>query len=177
MICPQCGYDMGNKNRCLRCGFEVRTLAVVSDDESYKKDSNGKQDQKQNDDDTIVIDPFNVFLTHPYGYEDEFGSGYGVPMDDPFTTLIDSIFDPIGDLLGGLFGFDMSPPRRRVVEEPPPVKKKKQGPIYVIDDIEIIEPDKEEKETPQNTESQNDETTNTHKNKIKNKFKKNDKKK
>ena len=140
MICPQCGYDMGNKNKCLRCGYEVKTLTVVSEEEQKKREEKQKEE-----DDTIVIDPMNVFLTHPYGYEDDFGTGYGAPIDDPFVSIIDSLFggDPFADLLGGLFGFGS--PRRHVVhEEPPPRKKKKQGPIIVVDDIEIIDPNKEE---------------------------------
>lgn len=140
MICPQCGYDMGNKNKCLRCGYEVKTLTVVSEEEQKKR-------EEKEEDDTIVIDPMNVFLTHPYGYEDDFGTGYGAPIDDPFVSIIDSLFggDPFADLLGGLFGFGS--PRHRVVhEEPPPRKKKKQGPIIVVDDIEIIDPNKKEED-------------------------------
>lgn len=137
MLCPQCGYDIGHKNKCLRCGYEIKTL-VVSDEEKEQK--HGQKEE----DDTIYIDPMNVFLTHPYGYEDDYGTGYNAPIDDPFVSIIDSLFggDPFADLLGGLFGFGA--PRRRVVyEDPPPRKKKKQGPIIVVDDIEIIEPDKE----------------------------------
>ena len=147
MICPQCGYDMGHKNKCLRCGYEVKTLTVVSEDEREDK---SKDEDK---DDTIVIDPMNVFLTHPYGYDDDFGTGYGAPMDDPFVSIIDSLFggDPFADLLGGLFGFGPSR-HRQFVEEPRPTKKKKQGPIIVVDDIEIIDPNKpdedEDNESP-----------------------------
>ena len=132
MICPHCGYDMGNKNKCLRCGYEVKDVAVSDGREG------GKDGHKKDEPETIVIDPCNVYLTHPYGFEDEGGTDY-----DPISDLFGSLFgDPISDLLGGLFGFDMNPfgrsTRRTVVEEPPP-KKKKQGPIYVVDDVEIFD--------------------------------------
>ena len=131
MICPHCGYDMGNKNKCLRCGYEVKDVAVS--DGRERKDGHKKDDPE-----TIVIDPCNVYLTHPYGYEDDDGVDY-----DPFADLFGNLFnDPISDLLGGLFGFDLNPfgrsSRRTVVDEPPP-KKKKQGPIYVVDDVEILD--------------------------------------
>ena len=172
MICPQCGYDMGNKSKCLRCGYEVKTLSVVN-----QKDEHG-QDAQGDNNETIDIDPCNVFLTHPYGYDDDFGTGFGSPFDDPFVSIIDSLFgDPIGDLLGGLFGFDMSPPRHRM-EEPPTPRKKKQGPIVVVDDIEIIEPEKDgeakDDEQPEPGEPKDEEP---HKkksdSKIKNMFKRN----
>lgn len=173
MICPQCGYDMGNKNRCLRCGYEVKTLTVVTEKDEQEREEKEK-------DDTIVIDPCNVFLTHPYGYEDDFGTGYGSPFDDPFVSIIDSIFgDPIGDLLGGLFGFDMAPPHRQIREESPPTKRKKQGPIVVVDDIEIIEPDKEEKSKTESKEQpqKTDEPRKKASDKFKNIFKRNNNRK
>lgn len=176
MICPQCGYDMGNKSKCIRCGYEVKTLTVVTENDEKK------QEQKQEKDETIVIDPCNVYLTHPYGYDDEYGTGYGSPFDDPFVSIIDSLFgDPIGDLFGGLFGFDMSPPRRPRREDPPPARRKKQGPIVVVDDIEIIEPEKEDKKTekphPQHQSEHKNPSGSAHKKpngKFKNMFKKND---
>ncbi|MDE7107921.1 MAG: hypothetical protein K2O39_06310, partial [Clostridiales bacterium] len=73
MICPQCGYDMGNKNKCLRCGYEVKNLSVVVEKDEPKKE--------QEENNVIDIDPCNVFLTHPYGYEDDFGTGFGSPFD------------------------------------------------------------------------------------------------
>lgn len=138
MICPQCGYDMGNRNKCYRCGYEAKTLAVVKESDKNDDDARDSEDVPE----TKVIDPCNVFLTHPNGYEDEeedfaiFGS--------PFSSLFGDIFgDPIGDLLGGLFGIDLGP-RRTVVREEPPKRKKKQGPIVEVDDVEIIPGDEPE---------------------------------
>ena len=179
MICPQCGYEMGNKSKCLRCGYEVKTLSVVTQKDENEQDARQQQEKPE----VIDIDPCNVFLTHPYGYEDDFGTGFGSPFDDPFVSIIDSLFgDPIGDLLGGLFGFDMSPPRRHR-EEPLPPRKKKQGPIVVVDDIEIIEPDKEYEEKADMEEQKTDERTDGEQqkkkseSKIKNMFKRNNNRK
>ena len=132
MICPECGYDMGNRNKCYRCGFEVKTLTVV--DNADKDESQNADEEKV---ETKVIDPCNVYITHPYGVEDEvFGSaGRG------FSSLFDELFgDPISDLLGGLFGINLNPRRSVFIDDPPPQpkKKRKEGPIIVVDDIEII---------------------------------------
>ncbi|MDE6401692.1 MAG: hypothetical protein K2L54_03670, partial [Clostridiales bacterium] len=128
MICPQCGFDMGNKNKCIRCGHEVKTLAVV--DERANDDEPKTEEEKT---ETKVIDPCNVYLTHPYGFEDDDGFG------DPFASLFGGLFgDPIGDLLGGLFGFDVSPRRSVRYEEEQPKKKRKQGPIVEVSDVEVI---------------------------------------
>lgn len=100
MICPQCGYDMENRHTCLRCGYEVKTLVTVSEEESKKREEKEK---------TKVIDPSATILTDEYGNsvdeEDYF---------DPFGSIFDSLFgfDPIGDLLGGLFGMDVRMGRR-----------------------------------------------------------------
>lgn len=141
MICPQCGYDMGNKNKCIRCGYEAKNLVVV-EQKDRQKDEPEKEETE-----TKIIDPCNVYLTHPYGYEDDFGTGFG-PSGDPFVSIIDSLFggDPIGDLLGGLFGFDMSPPRSVHRDEPQPAKRKKQGPVVVVDDVEVITPEDEHRQ-------------------------------
>lgn len=134
MICPQCGYDMGNKNKCIRCGYEVKTLAVVDE-----REESGGPDNEREKTETKVIDPCNVYLTHPYGFDDDDGFG------DPFASLFGGLFgDPIGDLLGGLFGFDVSPRRSVVYEEEPPKKKRKQGPVVEVRDVEVIR-DAEEK--------------------------------
>lgn len=138
MICPECGYDMGNRNKCYRCGFEAKTLVVVDDHEEEEP-----KKSKEEEVETKVIDPCNVYLTHPYGYEDYdvFGSSAG-----PFSSLFDELFgDPISDLLGGLFGINLNPRRTVVREEPPPKPKRKQGPIIVVDDIEIIPADEVKK--------------------------------
>lgn len=98
MICPQCGYDMGNKNKCLRCGYEVKTLVPLSEEESKKRER----------EQTKVIDPNNTYLTDEYGNPvDDDDDGYA----DPFSSIFDDLFgfDPISDLLGGLFGVDVRP--------------------------------------------------------------------
>lgn len=130
MICPHCGYDMGKKNKCLRCGYEANELAVVDDD---KRDESVKEERSE----TKVIDPCNVFLTHPYGYdeyEDDIESS-----GDPFGDLFNDLFgDPISDLLGGLFGFNVGGRPRRD-ERSQPKKGKKQGPVVEVDDVELVD--------------------------------------
>ena len=154
MICPQCGYDMGNKNKCIRCGYEVKTLAVVDE----RADDEPKTEQEKTE--TKIIDPCNVYLTHPYGFEDDDGFG------DPFASLFGGLFgDPIGDLLGGLFGFDVSPRRSAFYEEEPPKKKRKQGPIVEVSDVEVIsENDRRESDT----KTQKPPNAKSHKNPFKN---------
>lgn len=140
MICPKCGYDMGIKYRCLRCGFEMTMPAVVDEDEQAGSE---EQEKKQDEVETKIIDPTNVYLTHPYGYEDDYGTGFG-PGGDPFASLFDDLFgDPIGDLLGGLFGINVNPRRTTIRREEPPKKRKKQGPIIELsgNDVEVISPD------------------------------------
>lgn len=140
MICPKCGYDMGKKYRCLRCGFEMTMPAVVDEDEQAESK---EQEKKQDEIETKIIDPTNVYLTHPYGYEDDYGTGFG-PGGDPFASLFDDLFgDPIGDLLGGLFGININPRRTTIRREEPPKKRKKQGPIIEVsgNDVEVISPD------------------------------------
>lgn len=140
MICPQCGYDMGNKNKCLRCGYTVK--APIPADER-KQDGEGKREEK---DEVKVIDPANVYVTHPYGYdgyEDDFGAGFGA-FGSPFSSLFDDLFgDPISDLLGGLFGINMGRPQQRNQRrsEEPPKKRRKQGPVIELnkDQVEIVD--------------------------------------
>lgn len=101
MICPQCGFDIGTKHKCLRCGYEVKTLVTV-DEEAQKK--------REKEENTRVIDPENTFLTDEYGNivdDDDYYS-------DPISSLFDDLFgfDPIGDLLGGLFGVNIGGSRR-----------------------------------------------------------------
>ncbi len=179
MICPKCGYDIGNKSKCVRCGYEIKTIAVV--DENDKRD-----DGKKENIETKIIDPCNVYLTHPYGYDDDYDTGYG-PGGDPFASLFDDIFgDPISDLLGGLFGINLNPfgsaRHSRVVErEESPKKKKKQGPIVEVNDVEIIEDPKPEKSRSERSAHahKSDENARTHSNgpthKHKNNFGRSDK--
>ena len=138
MICPQCGYDMGTRSKCLRCGYEEKTLVVV--DEKDKSDSDEPKQEKEEKPDVKIIDPCNVYLTHPYGVDDDsysFGS--------PFASIFDDLFgDPIGDLLGGLFGINFGGGRvrqQRSRSEEPQKRRRKQGPIVEIDnaDVEILD--------------------------------------
>lgn len=93
MICPQCGYDIGTKHRCLRCGYEITSLVTVDEEETKRRE---KESAK-------VIDPGATYLTDEYGYavdeDDE-------PFAGPFGSLLEGIFgfDPFADLLGGFFG-------------------------------------------------------------------------
>ncbi len=172
MICPQCGYDMGNKNKCIRCGYAVKTLAVVDE---HASDENVREEHNE----TKVIDPCNVYLTHPYGYEDDYDTGFG-PFGSPFSSLFDDLFgDPISDLLGGLFGFDIGGSSRRssVYEDESPKKKRKQGPVVEVRDVEIID-DKASPQHENKTNAEHDEVKDNKDNKsFKNPFKKNNKRK
>lgn len=104
MICPQCGYDMGTKHRCLRCGYEIKTLVTVDEEEQKRREKEAAK----------VIDPSNTYLT------DEYGNSVDEEFDpfDPFDTLFGSLFgyDPFADLLGGLFGLNVGTPKRRKKE-------------------------------------------------------------
>ncbi len=138
MECPRCGYDMQNKSKCLRCGYEVKTLATV--DVADEKKSNGKSDEEKIE--TKIIDPCNVYLTHPYGVDEEFDVSFG---GGGFGSIFDMLFgDPISDLLGGIFGVDMGGPRqssRRAPHEEQPKKKRKQGPVVDVsaDEVEVLD--------------------------------------
>ena len=135
MVCPQCGYDMGRAHRCLRCGFEVKTLAVVDEDAEEQKSEN-----KEEEPSTVVIDPRNTYISSP---DEDDGFGMFDPFD-PFGSLFGGMFDPIGDILGGLFGFGrVSSGRRREEVEPEPEQKKrrKKGPIVEVNNVEILDAD------------------------------------
>ena len=134
MICPQCGYDMGRAHRCLRCGFEIKTLAVVDENDEKKEEHEHKEEEPS----TVVIDPRNTYISNPdEDYFDTFD-----PFD-PFGSLFGGMFDPIGDLLGGLFGFDIRGGSRRREEPPEPETKKrrKKGPIVEVNNVEILDAD------------------------------------
>ncbi len=137
----------------MRCGYEVKTLVV--------------SDPKQRDEsrpETKVIDPDNVYISN---------GGYGDEYVDPFDMLFGNIFDPIGDLLGGLFGLDVRSPRRTMFdyedddEDYGRDKKGGEGKIVEVKKVEILDGDgnpvKEEKQ-----ESKIKQTVNKIKNKIKN---------
>ena len=51
MVCPQCGYDMGRAHRCMRCGYEVKTLVTVDEDRS---DGENKEEEPNTDRKSVV---------------------------------------------------------------------------------------------------------------------------
>ena len=137
MICPQCGYDMGRAHRCLRCGFEIKTLAVVDEDEEKKEEREHKEEEPS----TVVIAPRNTYISNPDAYDDPFDA---FNPFDPFGSLFGSMFDPIGDILGCLFGFDIRGSRQRPPREDPepePKKRRKKGPIVEVSNVEILDAD------------------------------------
>lgn len=105
MKCPNCGYDMPQgKYKCLRCGYECKDLTVASSDD----EKNGKEEsqkEKHDRDETIDIDPDNVYISRGDG-----GYGGGSIFDDIFGGfggfgggLFGSV---LGDIFGGFFGED-----------------------------------------------------------------------
>lgn len=178
MECPRCGYDMQNKSKCLRCGYEVKTLATVD----YADEKNSQEKAHEEKIETKVIDPCNVYLTHPYGVDDDemdvgFGGGFG--------SIFDMLFgDPISDLLGGIFGVDVGGPRRgsrRAQQEEPPKKKRKQGPVVDVsaDEVEVLDENDnpvEKKRAETNASAHSSQSGSEHK-KAKNPFRRNNKRK
>lgn len=162
MVCPQCGYDMGNANKCMRCGYIVKTLTVVKEDEQ-------KNDSDDETPETIVIDPSETYITS-YGYDDDMfgGSIFG----DPFSALFGDIFDPIGDLLGGLFGIDIRPerpPRQRqqhaTEEDMREHKKRKReaAPVVEVNNVEIVDENGDPVDESKENESKKEKHAHKHK--------------
>ncbi len=152
MICPQCGYDTGTAHRCLRCGYEVKTLVAVDEEEQRKRE----------EDEIKVIDPENTYLTDEYGYavdEDE-----DAKYSDPFDMLFGSLFgDPFSDLLGGLFGFDVSPrtePRTAAGQQ----EKSKKDDVVEVKKVEFLD----ENGNPIKQDGKFKQTVNKVKEKVKN---------
>lgn len=116
---------MGTKHTCLRCGYEVKELVAVDEEEQKKRE---REEVK-------VIDPENTYITDEFGNstDDEY-------MDDPFGSLFGDLFgfDPIGDLLGGLFGFPTHQTTRvhRVQE-----KKEEDPNVVEVKKVEIYDED------------------------------------
>lgn len=141
MICPRCGYDMENKNMCLRCGYRVTDIAPVKNTEDNSESEKSKQEEVE----TKVIDPCNVYLTHPYGVDDDeyLSTGFGGGFGSIFDVLFGDPFDIIGDIFG--MGPRMRPHRqsyaRQERQEDPPKKKRKQGPVVDVEpsEVEVIE--------------------------------------
>ncbi len=130
MVCPQCGYDMGTQHKCMRCGYEVKTLVSVSEEEQ----------KKRQEEETIVIDPNSTILTDEYGnaVDEDDDDMYYV---DPISAIFDGLFgDPFADLFGGLFGMDTQPHRssHRVVKEQP---KEKDPNVVEVKKVEFLDED------------------------------------
>lgn len=130
MICPQCGYELGNNNKCMRCGYEVKTLVPVDE----KSESDGENAEER---EAKVIDPESTYLTDEYGNSvDDDDDGYY----DPFDMLFGNLFDPIGDLLGGLFGFDVQPSRtQRSAHTRISEKQKQDDNVVEVKKVEIYD--------------------------------------
>ena len=131
MICPQCGFDMGTRHRCLRCGYEIKTLVQVDEEEQ----------KRRNKDAAKVIDPNNTYLTDEYGnlVDDD-------DVFDPFGSLLENIlgFDPFADLFGGFFGMGSAPRKRKRKEvymdrihEPGEDDGKPK--IVEVDNVEVVD--------------------------------------
>lgn len=125
MKCPQCGYDMGTANRCLRCGYTDHSVATVD------------ENKNKNDEDPSVkvIDPSQVVLVETPIEEDE------RPFYDPISSLFDSFFgDPISDILN-MFGFGARGSGRRAQSRQQTQSEKPRRNIKMVelDDVEILD--------------------------------------
>ncbi len=156
MICPQCGYEMGSSHKCLRCGYEVKTLVTV-DEKEQTKENKSKEEEPV----TKVIDPDKVYISNA---DDGFDDGF----DDPFSMLFGDIFDPIGSLLGGLFGFDAHSSHSSYdrIQEQQPEQKKDKNKVVEVKKVEIYD----ENGNPVKQDSKLKQTVNKVKNKVKNKM-------
>ncbi len=154
MICPQCGYDIGTQHKCKRCGYEVKTLVAVDEEEQRKREE---------EENTRVIDPEDTILT------DEFGNSVddddGVYYSDPFSSLFDDLFgfDPIGDILGGLFGMDVGR-RGAHAESRERINEKKDDNVVEVKKVEILD----ENGNPVKQDGKIKQTVNKVKQKVKN---------
>lgn len=89
MKCPQCGYNMGNHAKCLRCGYAVTSIVPVDPDKIEQ------EEPKEENTTHRVVDPDDVYMSRGGGrhvFGDLFGGG---------------IFGGFGSLFGDLFGVDL----------------------------------------------------------------------
>ena len=132
MVCPQCGYDIGTKNKCVRCGYEVKTLAPIDEEEQ----------KKRQEEETIVIDPQSTILTDEYGnsVDDDDDEYY----TDPISAIFDGLFggDPFASLFGGFGGLFGDPqPRRSARKERAESSREKDRNIVEVKKVEFFDED------------------------------------
>ena len=88
MKCPACGHEMGNRAKCLRCGYTVTSIVPI-DPEKIEKEKEEEPLRRE-------VNPDDVHVSRAGGgsiFGDIFGGG---------------IFGGIGDIFGSLFGgFDL----------------------------------------------------------------------
>lgn len=80
MICPNCGFDMGDALTCARCGYKCHEIIPIDIDP---------------DDDEVLEVPADITYV--------VGKVSNDPLGDIFGGLFGGIF---GDIFGGLFGID-----------------------------------------------------------------------
>lgn len=149
MICPQCGFDMGMGHRCLRCGYEVKTLATV--DEEKRK--------KAEEEETIVIDPRSTILTDEYGnsVDDDDDDDWFV---DPISAIFEGLMggDPFADLFDSLFGMGPRSHRKAARNKPQveiPKEKEEEHKVVEVNKVEYID-DKANKKGKHNKKPKDD---------------------
>lgn len=88
MKCPACGHEMGNRAKCLRCGYTITSIVPI-DPEKIEKEKESEPERRE-------VNPDDVHVSRAGGgsiFGDIFGGG---------------IFGGIGDIFGSLFGgFDI----------------------------------------------------------------------
>ena len=87
MKCPKCGHDMGQRAKCLRCGYAVTSIVPI-DPEKIEKEDEPRSSHR-------VVDPDEVRMSRNGGggfFDDIFGGG---------------LFGGIGSIFGSLFGMDL----------------------------------------------------------------------
>ena len=89
MKCPNCGHDMGNRAKCLRCGYTITSIVPI-DPEKIEKEQEEPSSRRR------VVDPDDVHVSRAGGgsiFGDLFGGG---------------IFGGLGGIFDSLFGgFDL----------------------------------------------------------------------
>lgn len=91
MKCPQCGHDMGNRAKCLRCGYTIKDIVLI-DPEKIEQESEPKTTRKE-------INPDDVHVSRKGGgsiFGDIFGGG----------LFGGGIFGGLGGFFDDLFGFE-----------------------------------------------------------------------
>ena len=118
MKCPQCGYDMANKSKCLRCGYTARDMVLI-DPEKIEEEGEPKEEKRE-------IDPDDVRVSRAGGgglFESLFGSFFG-----------GGFFG--GSMFGGLFDSLFGEPEETGYEYDPKYYDAFGNEIYVPDEFE-----------------------------------------